>query len=429
MFTIECEINKGGFGRVERVRLDNGTLAARKVYSPAYSYSAEEEEKLKKRFKREVKVQETLDSQSFIPILGYNLDSNDLWFLMPLAEKNLFEEISITHQTGLAPQKALADILNGLDELHQLGFVHRDLKPQNVLFYDGVWRLTDFGLVLPPSGTTTKLTSIDSNWGTAAYCAPEQAIDFRSASLAADIYAFGCILHDIYANTLRIPYQRYSASGPIGAIIEKCTEIKPEKRFKNVQALRSALLTLLATTADVKLSPKVTEFVESISDIKNWPYEKLESLVRFVSHCDNYNDQYAIFTATDEEILGVILSIDNDLWKTIALSYCEWATTSSFGFDYCDVVIRRLQLIFDSGDYECKASSALAAAELGRSHNRWFVMQILCDMCGSHLDDSVAHRIAIEIKVQEAEYNFQRCAKMIHKNVDIYHPRITAVLQ
>lgn len=427
---VEKEINRGGFGRVERVRLDDGGLCARKVYCPAFPiHSPADDLKLKKRFKREVRVQSSLNSAAFVPVTSFDLDCQEPWFLMPLAEMNLSEEIAQAHVTGNTPQKALADVLNALDELHHLGYVHRDLKPQNVLLIDGIWKLTDFGLVLPPSGTTTKLTSFDSNWGTAGYCAPEQAIEFRNVTPAADIYAFGCILHDIYANTSRVPYQRYSAPGPIGAIIEKCTEVKPEKRFKNIQSLRGALLTLLATSTNVTLSQKASEWVDDLLTAQNWTHEQFQSFVRFISHPMEYEERYAIFAATSEDTFQALYKLDAELWKSTALAYCEWANGSSYNFEYCDVVVRRLQHIFFLGDFECKASAALAAAELGRSHNRWFVMRQLFEMCGPSLDDQVAHRIAIEIKVQEAEQNFQRCAYVIDQNTSSYHPRIAEAVK
>ena len=425
---VEKEIARGGFGLVEQVRMPDGAKWAKKTFSPAMPLSSFELEKLKKRFAREVKVQSSLNSKSFIPILSSDLMVAEPWYLMPLADRNFSQQIDLDRSASSVPQVALADILNALEELHQLGYVHRDLKPQNILLHEGVWKLTDFGLVLPPSTGTTKLTSMDSNWGTAAYCAPEQSIDFKGSTPAVDIYAFGCILHDIFANTPRIPYQRQTSPGPIGVVIEKCTEQKPEKRFKTIQALRGTLLTLLASTTSITASPKASEWAAAVLEIKDWNSEKAYSFARYVSQASSHEDRYAIFTALDEDALNQFHEQDVELWKLVALAYCEWITGSGFSFEYCDVLAKRLELVFNIGDLECKAAAVLTAAELAKSHNRWYVMGYVLKLCGPSIDDVVAQRIAIEIKAADAAYSFVRCADGISKTLNDYHPKIAAVL-
>ena len=101
------------------------------------------------------------------------------------------------HRSGHPSVGPLADILNGLEELHRLDYRHRDLKPQNILFYNGMWRLADFGLALPPADATTTLTRTHEIFGTEKYMSPEQATAFHTVLPATDIYAFGCILHDL----------------------------------------------------------------------------------------------------------------------------------------------------------------------------------------------------------------------------------------
>jgi eukaryotic-like serine/threonine-protein kinase len=347
---------------------------------------------------------------------------------MPLADRNFYQQIELDRISGSVPQNGLADILNALEELHQLGFVHRDLKPQNILFHDGVWKLTDFGLVLPPASEATKLTSIDSNWGTAAYCAPEQAIDFRGSTPAVDIYAFGCILHDIYSISPRVPYQRQSAPGAIGAVIEKCTELRPEKRFKSVQALRGTLLTLLASTLSITASPRAAEWAAAIPEIQSWDLDRVHAFARFLSHASTSEDKYAVYSALDEDAIVGALELDASTWKYIVIQYSEWIEGTSFSFEYCDVLAKRLELIFQLGDLECKALAVLAAAELAVSHNRWYVMGCVVKLCGPALEDNEAQRIAIEIKAIDAAYNFQRCVEGIGKGVSDYHSRIAAVL-
>jgi serine/threonine-protein kinase len=96
-----------------------------------------------------------------------------------------------------------ADIARGLAAAHAFGFVHRDVKPANVILTaDDVAKLTDFGLVLdsgeesPPSD----LTTLGEVLGSAAYVAPEQA-RYGESSAASDLYALGCTLYEAVAGS------------------------------------------------------------------------------------------------------------------------------------------------------------------------------------------------------------------------------------
>jgi len=423
-------INRGGFGRVEKVELDNGEIVARKVFDPLPNILAVAEiPKLKKRFQREVKVQSSLSSDYFIEVLDSDLKAETPWFTMPLADRSFSQEIQDVYINGPIPRQALSDILNALEDLHSLGYVHRDLKPQNILFHQGRWKLSDFGLVLPVTSATTKLTSLDSAWGTAGYCAPEQAEDFRNATTKVDIYAFGCILHDLLVGHVRIPYHQYTSPSPVGLIIEKCTEINPNKRFKNITAVRGALFRILSEPQNLNPSTSATGWVDRLQNISDWGNQELETFARFMKTTQDESDLWAICQAIDEDVLRKLHSLDEELWQVVALAYSNWARNyTSFVFDYCDVIIKRLEIIFELGNFDCKSATALTGAVLGWSHNRWFVMKRVMYMLGSSLDDLIAQRIAIEIQVEELQEPFILCAHEIKRSINDYHPRITEVL-
>lgn len=279
-------------------------------------------------------------------------------------------------------------------------------------------------MILPPTGATAKLTSVGSNWGTPEYAAPEQSSEFRSVEAAADLYAFGCILHDIFCSPPRIPYARHSGPGKIGSIIERCTELKPEKRFVSISALRGALLSVLSTPENIVTSASADEWVNAITASEIDSSEKLEELVRYLRVEADHADQRVIFKAIDESHSVSFHGLDEGLWKLFVLEYCDWITRSGFDFLYCDVLADQLVGMYALGDIEVKAVIALSAAELAKSHNRWFVMERVIKMCSPDIDDQIAARISIDIRAFECQRPFRQCAERLRRNYNAYHPLI-----
>ena len=82
------EISRGGFGRVERVKLGEATIAARKVFDPVPDIlAAADIPKLKKRFQREVQVQSLLSSDYFMKVLDFDLETETPWFIIAFSNK------------------------------------------------------------------------------------------------------------------------------------------------------------------------------------------------------------------------------------------------------------------------------------------------------------------------------------------------------
>src|SRR6185436_12898063 len=153
-YTAIRQIGRGGFGVVEEVENEDGKRFARKTFSPAPSILPDAYNKLRKRFQREVLIQQELGGSEILPILDHGTTSGIPWFVMPLADQTYQEKIAENRAAGVVDIDPIADILNGLQRLHDLGYVHRDLNPNNILLSEGTWKLSDLGSVLPPSGLT-----------------------------------------------------------------------------------------------------------------------------------------------------------------------------------------------------------------------------------------------------------------------------------
>jgi hypothetical protein len=430
--TVLGEIARGGFGRVERVRGPDGVVLARKVFEPSPALGLPDEVdvvKLRKRFEREVRVQMALAQYGMMPIVHAELDADPPWFLMPLAARNYREQIRRDRQEGRISAEPLLDILSGLEELHRLGYVHRDLKPDNVLYHDGTWRLSDFGLVADvEKQKNTQLTSTASVWGSRLYMAPELTIDFRRAKATADIYAFGCVLHDLVDGGSRIPYAVQVASGPFDAIVRKCTAADPRRRFQNVAGLRAALVDVLTRNPSFAKSDAAREWSHALDGIESWTEDVASA---FAAHLEEAQpgDEKAVVAEISEDHLRALADRFPDEWDRIAVAYCDWAA-GSFPFSFCDVVVGRLEWIFrcEQSSLDARAAALVSAAGLGATHNRWLVMRRVMRMAEATLDEKLAERVAVEIQATDAQERFLTCAENINRSFGDYHPRIARAL-
>jgi tetratricopeptide (TPR) repeat protein/predicted Ser/Thr protein kinase len=158
-----------------------------------------------------------------------------------------------------APSMALDDRLRAVETIaravafaHGQGVVHRDIKPQNILI-DGEGRavLTDFGLA--KLGDRDDFTISGAVMGTPEYMAPEQIMG-RDVGPATDVWALGVLLHEMVTGTPpfrgRTPFDVHqrivrgeapSLGGPLGAIVARALEPRPERRYPGAAALADDL--------------------------------------------------------------------------------------------------------------------------------------------------------------------------------------------
>lgn len=423
------EINTGGFGIIEKVLCDDGNLYARKTFSPIPNPKITSQiiDKSRNRFIREVKIQSRLQKEYIIPIIYYDINGNNPWYLMPIAKYDYNEEIKQIKLKQRTPE-GLSDILNALEYLHNLGYVHRDLKPGNILYHEGLWKLSDLGLITPDKDITLLSITSSNEWsGTGMYMAPEQISNFKHVDNRADIYSFGAILHDIYGNNTRTPYSNFSCIGEIGIILDICSKRDPKRRFKNVEILRDKLLYLLSKITH-QVSSTLQEQIDKFKDLKSFNLEKFEDLIFFLK--DDEIENKLLFYELNNDIIDYLYDLDKELFIEFCLIYVEWVKNTSYNFDYCDVIIKIINNVYSlSIDNDLKSKCVISAAELGRSHNRWFVMEYVIKMASNEIDEALALRIQIEVDIEErTRENFNRCVAGIGRTRSSYHPLIAEVL-
>ena len=176
------------------------------------------------RFAREAETIAALEHQAIVPLYDYGevAETGQPYFVMRLMPGGSLAD-KLKGQP-LPPQECariLSRLAGALDEAHRRGFIHRDLKPGNILFdQHGEAYISDFGIAKLVSGSTTFTGS--GVVGTPSYMSPEQGRGEKDIDGRSDVYALGAILFEML--TGEMPYQ---ADTPVGVMLMHLTEPVP----------------------------------------------------------------------------------------------------------------------------------------------------------------------------------------------------------
>ena len=147
--------------------------------------------------------------------------------------------ISEVLDSGLYKESGVIEVISSLCDalsiLHENGIVHRDIKPENVMIDNsGTVKLIDYNAakVYKPHRSQDTHTL-----GTAGYAAPEQ-FGITQSDRRVDIYALGILMNVML--TGEYP-SKFFYKGRLAKIIEKCTQLDPNKRYQNIAELKNDL--------------------------------------------------------------------------------------------------------------------------------------------------------------------------------------------
>ena len=185
----------GGGGMADVYIAEQAQLMRRVVIKVLHPHLARDEE-VAERFRREAEAAAKLVHPHICSIFDYGATDDVVFTVMPYLEGgSLADLIQRQKQVEAAPAAAVAaQVACALDYAHRQGVIHRDVKPDNVLFdVDGNASLTDFGIAT--ARFHARLTASGRAMGTPHYMSPEQAmgklVDGRS-----DLYAIGILLYE-----------------------------------------------------------------------------------------------------------------------------------------------------------------------------------------------------------------------------------------
>ena len=251
-YTIERELPRGGMSRVFLANENAlGRSVVIKVLAPelAATLSAE-------RFKREIKLAARLQHPHIVPLLHAGQAGTSLYYTMPFVDgESLRERMSGRRMELAEVSRVLEEVASALGYAHEQGVVHRDMKPENVLFFHGQAVVLDFGIAKALTASAAsddagRITQRGMSLGTPAYIAPEQAAGDPDVDHRADIYALGAVTYEMLCGHPpfggRTPQQvmaahatqkpepisrkRHDTPSELAAVVMRCLEKRPGDR-------------------------------------------------------------------------------------------------------------------------------------------------------------------------------------------------------
>jgi serine/threonine protein kinase len=299
------KVAEGGMGTVYKGRHRvTGEMVAVKVVPPHIASNPV----YVKRFEQEYNAAKALDHPNVVRAIDFGREDGVPYLVMEFVQgESLGQRLDREHRLEEAEGiRIIGEVAQGLDRAHELGLVHRDVKPDNILLTnDGQVKLTDLGLV-KEIDADLNLTRTGRGLGTPHFMAPEQFRNAKHADARCDIYSLSATLYMIVTGTL--PFQ---SAGPLDAWMKKVkNDIAPPSQLVPELSPRVDWAIRRAMSPDPAQRPaSCREFIEDLtgrSGEMHTPVEEeaLDVTIQSFWHV-LYRDADDIIHATRETTDGV----------------------------------------------------------------------------------------------------------------------------
>jgi serine/threonine-protein kinase len=294
-YIVAARVADGAMGRVYEGRQpETKARVAIKVLHDAVAHDRVAVE----RFKREYETAKELDNPYIVKVLEFG-DTPDRSHFMTM-EYLEGEELgkAIAHRRPLPFARivrVVSQVALGLSHAHSYGFIHRDLKPDNIFLCttpDGAQvRLLDFGSVKLQVETGAKLTALGTTLGSPYYMSPEQATGATDVDERSDVFALGAILYEMLtaktafdAPTVAMILMKILNQSPpppstlnpastqaIDSVVERALRKEKEDRFPTARALADALIAAfgLSGSCDVWATTSEAEIAAALAKARS----------------------------------------------------------------------------------------------------------------------------------------------------------------
>lgn len=397
-FEVLVEIGRGGMGIVLEV---TDTESGDRV---ALKYCPERDRTAKRRFAREVRIMAGIDHAHVMPVLAYSESCRPPYFVMPIAECSLADEIS----DGLDLDDALEifkSMCLGAHAIHSAGSTHRDIKPENVMrLDDGRIVISDLGLARLTERDTTTLTQTAVFLGTRMYCAPEQLLlgGSREADARTDVYQLGKVLYELVTGDQPAVIDSNLIPAGLDYIIDRSTQQHPDRRYQTVGQLMDAVENFVRAQDPHGSAHEAFEaaLAQARTMLKDERYDSdnlenlLELLLQMTEDEDFYLEQ---FERIPRRLLRIMARRMPEHLERPVARYGEAVAEviGGYNFEHAEVVAKRMKAVFDASERPVLKVAAVRATMIAAVNlNRFAAMEVFDEMIVSVSTADIAAPLA-----------------------------------
>jgi eukaryotic-like serine/threonine-protein kinase len=386
-FVAQDEVGSGGQSAVLRAldlqaRPDEPRIVALKVVLGA-------DDESRRRFLREYTLLLEHPHPNVVPVLTFGEESDrTLWYAMPLARQSLETRLA---GGALKPDDAVnvvRQVCQGVTHLHEVGIVHRDIKPGNVLELPASrWIVSDLGYARSNRETTTRLTESGAGLGTLWYCAPEQLADAHRATNRSDIYSLGRLCQEVWlgyeSNLDHLDHEG------VRAVLRRATATDPEARQATVASFLSQLENALRTPPEGwrPSEPWNDRRERLLQAIRNTPLDpstmdEVRVLMReAVTEPDLLEQFEPVLVEVTADQVADFWTGDQAQLRAYLTAYAGYVVRANYQFSFTDRVAdfwdRSVQVTVDP---LIRGQALSVLGELGPRHNRWHVRDVFAKL-------------------------------------------------